>query len=416
MISSLVAFLVSVGAFAVLLPLVVFIHEYGHFKTARLCGVRIDVFSIGFGPALKQWTDRHGTVWKIAAIPLGGFVKFFGDANAASAGAQTAEGDEHHPMTTQFGSEKERLGAQLTEEEKRVCFHFKPVWQRALIVAAGPFANFALAIAIFTVIFASIGTSYLKPVVGSVQEESAAAEAGFQAGDEILAINGRRVAQFSDMQMRVSIASDEELTFLVDRAGEEITLVATPRRTVRTDDFGNEVKIGVLGIRGDGEYLEWRRYGPIEAVGAGVGKVWQVVEITGRFLSRLVTLQEDPRQLGGPVTMAKYAGQSVMTGFDERLEVGMGDRVLTSVISFVQFAAFVSVSIGFLNLLPVPVLDGGHLLYYAYEAIAGRPLSDQVQGVGFRIGLVVVGSLIVFVVVNDVFQLVSSGLPVASPQ
>lgn len=492
MIELLLSVLISLAAFAVLLAVIVFIHEYGHFKVARMCGVRVDTFSIGFGPAFAQWTDKKGTVWKIASIPLGGFVKFFGDANAASAGT---EGHEEHPMTTQFNSEKDRLAAVLTEEEKKVCFHFKPVWQRMAIVAAGPVSNFILGALIFALLFSTVGTRQIDPIVGKVQPESAAAEAGFESGDRIKSVNGRRVDDFIDLSTRVKLASGETLRFVVERDGEEVVLVATPKRVVQTDGLGNEVRVGQLGIqaytppvigavvegstaesaglqpgdrilslagepvfswtdmypvletRAGGEVIdivverrgqerafqvevETRRYeaedgtvesypalaiapkmdafqrlNPIEAVVEGTRQVGEVLGVTGRYLGRLVSFKEDPRQMGGPVKIAQYAGQAAKAGFEPSYEVSLGTRILISLQRFVELAALISISIGFMNLLPIPVLDGGHLVYYAYEAIAGRPLSDRVQGIGFRIGLAVVGSFMIFVVVNDVVGL-----------
>jgi regulator of sigma E protease len=402
MLDVVISVAIALAAFAVLLPLIVFVHEYGHFKVARLCGIRVDTFSIGFGPRMFGWTDRKGTEWKVAAIPLGGFVKFFGDANAASAGTEAGDGG---PSTTQFSSERDRLAALLTEEEKRVCFHFKPVWQRMLVVAAGPFSNFILAIAIFAALFMAVGVGQVEPLVGRVAPDSAAAEAGFEPGDRILEVDGRTIRSFNDVAMRVKLASDTELAFTVERGGEELILLATPRRVVQADAYGNEMKAGQLGIGSDPDAVSWRRYGPIEATVAGTRQLWNVLDATVTYLGRLVSLKEDPTQLGGPVKIAKYAGQAAQSGFDPAYDVPLHDRILMSLTRFLELAALISVSIGFLNLLPIPVLDGGHLVFYAYEAIAGKPLSDQVQGVGFRIGLALIGMLMVFVIVNDVVQL-----------
>lgn len=495
MLDTLIAIGISLAAFAVLLPLIVFVHEYGHFKVARLCGVKVDAFSIGFGPAMTSWVDKHGTVWKISAIPLGGYVKFFGDANAASAGTRADEDDEAKPVTTQFNSERDRLAAMLTEEEKRVCFHFKPVWQRAAVVAAGPIANFILALIIFAGIFMTIGHRIDEAVIGRVEAGSAAATAGFEPGDKIIAVNGSRIDDFDDLSMKVKLAANTERRFSVLRDGEEITLIATPVRENQTDALGNEVNQGRLGVelyispvidafaedstaaaagveRGDrvvavngapiftfsdirravvdapgttatvvverggqertfdvpvktltytdpdtGEEQVWgslgiaperapfERVGPITALALSADQVGGIIDGTLTFLGRLVTFQEDPSQLGGPIKIAKYAGQAATIGFDEGIEASLGQRILISLTTFVQLAALLSVSIGLLNLLPIPVLDGGHLVYYAYEAVAGQPLSDRVQGIGFRIGLAIVGSFMIFVIVNDVRQL-----------
>lgn len=391
---SLSSVIVSVLAFLVMLPLIVFIHELGHFQTGRLFGIRIDAFSIGFGPTLKSWVDRHGTVWKLSAIPLGGYVKFFGDANAASAG------------TTQFNSEREALAFALSEEEKKVCFHFRPVWQRAAVVAAGPLSNFALAIVILSTLMMVYGRLVVEPVVGSVAEGSAAMEAGFEPGDRIIRLNGGEVRSFEAMAARIKLASDEELTFTVDRGGAIIEIEATPRRTTQEDAFGNIIEAGQLGIGADPDFVRRERYGPVAAVREGTREVGRIISVTGRYFARLVTLREDPTQIGGPVRIAQFAGQAASSGFVPAENVTLVDRLMISLGNFLQVAALISISVGFLNLLPVPVLDGGHLLFYAYEAIAGKPMNEAVQGFLFRVGLTVVFSLIVFVVINDVVQLV----------
>lgn len=401
----LIPILVAIPSFIVLLALIVFIHEYAHFKTARLCGVRVDTFSIGFGPALFSWTDKHGTVWKVAALPLGGFVKFFGDANAASAGTSSKDGVEGpKPVTTQFNSAKDRLAAVLTEEEKNVCFHFKPVWQRFVIVAAGPVSNFILGAVIYAVMLMAIGVQITEPIVSTVQEDSAAAEAGFEEGDRIVSINGRQIDDFNDLRMVVILSSNTPLDFVVDRNGQQMELTATPRRTETVDAFGNEVKMGILGISASTENDIFKRYGPVEAVAGGVARVGDVLQTTLRYLGRLVTGREDTSQLGGPISIAKYAGQATMFGFNPDFEIPLSQRILASLQTFFSLAAGVSISIGFLNLLPIPVLDGGHLVFYTYEAIAGRPLSDRIQAVGFQIGFVLLATFMIFVIINDVMK------------
>lgn len=393
---------VSLLAFLVMLPLIVFIHELGHFQTGRLFGIRIDAFSIGFGPELKRWVDRHGTIWRISAIPLGGYVKFFGDANAASAGASTNDGTSG---TTQFKSQRDALEFALSEEEKKVCFHFRPVWQRAAVVAAGPISNFLLAIVLLAGLFMAFGRVIVEPVIGVVAEDSPAAEAGFEPGDRILELNGGAVRSFDAMAARIKLASDEELTFTVERGGEVITLTATPRRVLQEDAFGNEIEAGQLGIGSDVNAVSRQRYGPLAALWEGVREVGRIINVTARYFSRLVLGQEDVRQIGGPVRIAQFAGQAASSGFDTEAELSLTDRLLTSGGNFLQVAAVISISVGFLNLLPVPVLDGGHLLFYGYEALAGKPMNERVQGFLFRIGLTIVFAMIVFVVINDVVRL-----------
>ncbi|MEM9810572.1 MAG: RIP metalloprotease RseP [Pseudomonadota bacterium] len=405
-VSSASAVVVSVLAFLVLLPLIVFIHELGHFQTGRVFGIKIDAFSIGFGPTLKSWIDRHGTVWRISAIPLGGYVKFFGDANAASAG--TSGGNDGKSGTTQFGSQREALEAALTEEEKTVCFHFRPVWQRAAVVAAGPIANFILAIVILAGLLMAFGRMTVEPVVGTVMEGSAAAEAGFAPGDRIMELNGRVVRSFDAMATRVKLASGDALTFTIERDGSTLDILATPRRVEQTDGFGNTVEAGQLGITADPQFVTRQRFGPFEAATEGTREVGRIISVTGLYFARLLSFREDPRQIGGPVRIAQFAGQAASSGFMPADNVTIFDRLQTSAVNFLQVAALISISVGFLNLLPVPVLDGGHLLFYGYEALAGKPMNETVQNGLFRVGIALVGTLIVFVVVNDVVRLFQS--------
>ncbi|MBB4658626.1 M50 family metallopeptidase [Parvularcula dongshanensis] len=411
--------LIALLAFAVLLPLIVFVHEYGHFKVARLCGVKVDAFSIGFGPALKSWRDRHGTVWKISAIPLGGYVKFFGDANAASAGR--AEGSAYAvgsdlapaeaepaagPGATQFGSERAKLEAVLTDEQKRVCFHFKPVWQRMAVVAAGPFANFVLAAVVFAGLFMAFGKMVVEPVIGEVTEGSAAEVAGFQTGDRVVRIDGRGIDDFNEMATRVRLSSNTEMVFDIERDGRPITLFATPERVVQTDAFGNEIRAGRLGMYSAGQASRLRM-NPVQAVWEGTLQVGRTLDTTIAYLGRIVVGREDARQLGGPIKIAQFAGQAASSGFTAEADLTVVQRLTASLHAFLSVAALISVSIGFLNLLPVPVLDGGHLVFYGVELLTGRPLPDSVQGAGFRIGLAMVGTLMVFVVVNDIMGLLA---------
>jgi regulator of sigma E protease len=400
---------ISILAFIVLLTIIVFIHEFGHFSIARLCGVKVEVFSIGFGKVLWRWVDRHGTEWRISLIPLGGFVKFFGDANAASMPREDVKSDKGGPATTQFPRPGDAM-EDLSPEEKKVCFHYKPVAARAAIVAAGPFANFILAIAIFWGFFSLLGQFAHEPVIKDVVPDSAAAEAGFQPGDRVVSINGRKVADFEDLSMIVKLNAGEKLVFEVIRGGEPITLTATPRRTEIEDAFGNKVKAGRLGVGPDPDLRFFKKYPPLEGLRAAAAEVWSILDTTVKFIGRLILGKEDARQLGGPIKMAQYAGQSVMSGFDESGYAEKPDfltMLKVSLAMFINLAAVVSVSIGFLNLLPVPVLDGGHLLYYGYEAIAGRPLGARAQAIGFRVGLALLASLMLFVTWNDISNLLS---------
>jgi len=244
-----------------------------------------------------------------------------------------------------------------------------------------------------------------EPKIGSVVEDSAAAEAGFQPGDVVLSVNGRKVETFSDFSIIMRLSSGEALTIEVDRDGEPVTLVATPRRQVIKDAFGNDAEMGVLGVVGDGNAFHFQRYGLVEALKGAVNQVWQIINSTGKFLGRLILGKEDAKQLGGPIKMAQYAGQSALSGFSEDAQTGSLDlltRLKVSLANFINLAGLVSVSIGFLNLLPIPVLDGGHLMYYAYEAAAGRPLGARAQSIGFRMGIILLASFMLFVTWNDI--------------
>jgi regulator of sigma E protease len=364
-----VAYLVP---FLFVLTLVVFFHELGHFLVARRCGVRVLVFSIGFGPELFGFNDRHGTRWKLSAIPLGGYVKFFGDENAASAPDQAAL-------------------AAMSEEERRHSFIHQPVARRAAIVVAGPLANFLLAIAIFAALFMIFGKPSTSPRVDAVQPGSAAEAAGFKPGDMVLTIDGRPIESFPDMQQVVSTSAGETLTFEVDRGGVKVTLKATPTLRESKDRFGNVHRIGVLGITRSPspDDTHFQPVGPLKAVELGAQRTWFVVDRTLSYIGGVISGREAADQLGGPIRIAQVSGQVASEGLP----------------SLFSLAAVLSVSIGLLNLFPVPLLDGGHLLFYGIEAVRGKPLSERAQEVGFRIGLAIVVMLMIFATYNDLLHL-----------
>ena len=355
--------------FLFVLTIIVFFHELGHFLVARWCGIKILVFSIGFGPELIGFNDRHGTRWKISAIPLGGYVKFFGDDNAASVPDPDAI-------------------AAMNADERKVSFFHKSVAARAAVVAAGPIANFLLAIAIFAVIFTIYGKQDIAARVSGLVPGSAAEAAGFKPGDLVQSINGQTIETFRDMQDIVSLRADEPLDFVVDRGGVKVKLVATPRLSEQKDRFGNVYRIGLLGINGPDspEDVRTRPLGPIAAVGEAGKQVWFVVDQTFRYLGKLAVGRASTQELGGPLRIAQMSGQAASLGFT----------------FLMNFAGLISVSIGLLNLFPIPLLDGGHLLFYAIEALRGRPVSERVQEVGFRIGFAIIVMLMIFTVWNDV--------------
>ena len=361
--------------FLFVLSLVVFFHELGHFLVARWCGVRILVFSIGFGPELVGFNDRYGTRWKISAIPLGGFVKFFGDENAASV-----------PNAAR--------AATMDDEERRLSFMFQPVVKRAAIVVAGPLANFLLAIVIFAGVFMLYGKPTMSARVDSIQPDSAAAEAGFKAGDIVVAIDGHAIADFAEMQRVVSASAGEQLSITIERDGAERVLTATPALKEVKDNFGNVQRIGILGISRSmaPEDMRLHPVAPPKAVWMSVQETWSVIDRTIRYIGGVIAGHEAANQLGGPIRIAQMSGQVASFGF----------------VPLIQLAAVLSVSIGLLNLFPIPLLDGGHLLFYLIEGVRGRPLSEKAQEVGFRIGLVIVLMLMIFATFNDIVHLTTS--------
>ncbi|MDQ0320171.1 regulator of sigma E protease [Pararhizobium capsulatum DSM 1112] len=358
--------------FLLVLTLLVFVHEMGHYLVGRWSGIRILAFSVGFGPELIGFTDRHLTRWKICAIPLGGYVKFYGDEDAAST-------PDYAKLETLAPEERDRtfLGAAL--------------WKRAATVAAGPIANFILAIAIFAVLFSIYGKQIADPIVAEVKPDSAAAAAGIQPGDLLVAIDGNTVKTFDDVRRYVSIRPETPIVIQVKRKGTSLDVPMTPRRTEITDQFGNKVELGIIGILTNQETGNFRlqTYGPIEAVGQGAIESWNIVTGTFKYLSNLVTGRMKADQLGGPIRVAQASGQMATIG----------------VAAVLHLAAVLSVSIGLLNLMPVPVLDGGHLMFYAVEAIRGKPVGPAAQDVAFRIGFAMILMLMVFATWNDISSL-----------
>ncbi|HVZ51645.1 MAG TPA: RIP metalloprotease RseP [Pseudolabrys sp.] len=361
--------------FLFVLTIVVFFHELGHFLVARWRGVKVVAFSLGFGPEIAGFNDRYGTRWKISAVPLGGYVKFFGDDNAASVPDHEA-------------------AAAMSEAEKKDSFLHKPVGSRAAVVAAGPIANFILAIAIFAGIFMTVGKQTTTARVDAVQAGSAAQAAGFKPGDLVLSINGEKIDSFSDMQRIVSVSAGEPLEVEVERGGVPVKLKAVPQLREIKDNFGNVQRLGLLGISrsmapGD---VKTQKYGPVAAVVAGAQETWFIVDRTLSYIGGVFAGREAADQVGGPIRIAQVSGQVASAGF----------------VALLHLTAVLSVSIGLLNLFPIPLLDGGHLLFYGIEAIRGRPLSERAQEVGFRIGLAIVVMLMIFATFNDILHLATS--------
>lgn len=380
--------------FMLVLGLVVTIHELGHFLAAKSFGVAVDRFSIGFGKAMAAWTDKSGVEWRIGWIPLGGYVRFAGDDNAAS---------------VPDGEDLESLRRQIERQEGKAAvaryFHFKPLWQRAIVVAAGPLANFVLAIALFAALLLALGQYVLPARISGVLPNSPAERAGFQSGDLIVAANGRPIKGFDEVAQLVQVRANVPTEFVVERAGRNVSLTATPEWQVRKDQVAGERRQGMLGItpaQTADDYVHVR-YNPIQAVGGGVERTWRTLETTVYYLGRMVTGQVSADQLSGPLGIARISGKVAQVGAEGAPDIG--GMILGSGINLLQLAAFVSVSIGFMNLLPVPVLDGGHLLFYAYEAVARRPLAAKVQAAGYRVGLALLLGLMLFATWNDLQQL-----------
>lgn len=356
--------------FLFVLTVVVFVHEMGHYLVGRWCGIGASAFSIGFGPELIGFTDKHGTRWKLSAIPLGGYVKFIGDEDATS---------------SPVGVDVSKLSA----DEQSRAFPGQPVWKRAATVFAGPAFNIILTVVIFSVFFAMYGRQIADPLVAGVQPNSPAAAAGFEPGDRFISVEGQKVTTFSDVQRIVSGRSGDELDFTVERGGKMVDLKATPALVERTDPLGNNVKMGAIGVETTQAVGNFRRieYGPLESVGQAIVETGHIISRTGEFFQRFAVGREDKCQLGGPVKIANMAGKAASQGFDW----------------LIQLTAMLSIGIGLLNLFPLPPLDGGHLVFYAVEAIKGSPVSVRAQELFYRVGFLVVMGFMGFVLFNDLF-------------
>ncbi len=370
MLQLLTGFWDYVIVFLLILTVVVFVHEMGHFLIARACGVKVLTFSIGFGPELFGWTAKSGTRWKFSAVPLGGYVKMLGDADAASTPDQAA-------------------ATQLTEEEKRQTLQFKPVWQRAAVVAAGPLANFVFGILVLAGMFMGYGETRLPAVVGDVSPNSAAAEAGLQAGDRIVLANGEVVERFQDLQRIIALGLDQPLTLTVRRGEQSLNILAHPRITEAKDPFGNVHKRPMLGLRSDPNAAEQVSHGPISALVAAVRETREMVSTSLTGIGQMITGARPTDDLGGPLRIAKGAGQAA--------QLGVG--------SVIFYTILLSINLGMINLFPVPLLDGGHLLFYGIEALLGRPLGPKAQEYGFRLGLFLVFALMLLATRNDLVDL-----------
>jgi len=365
--------LIYLVPFIFILTIIVFFHELGHFMVARWCRVKIETFSVGFGKEIFGWFDRHGTRWKVCWIPLGGYVKFYGDSNESST-----------PDNASL--------SQMSQADRQGSFHHKSLAQRSAIVVAGPMANFILSIVIFGSMFFFYGQNVIAPELGKVGTDTPAEIAGFQTGDLVKSIDGEEIDTFSDMKRIVVTSGGDTLEFIVERQGSTLPISVTPVLVKSVNRFGSEfteVRIGVGPSENARENLKHIDYNLPQAIGAGTERTWFIVTSSMTFLGRIITGRESADQLGGPVRIAQISGEVAQFGM----------------LALINLAAILSVSIGLINLFPIPMLDGGHLLFYAFEAVRGKPLGERVQEMGFKLGLVFVLSLMVFATWNDFEQL-----------
>jgi regulator of sigma E protease len=358
-------FLWMVFGFLVVLTVLVFVHELGHYLIARRNGVRIETFSIGFGPELFGWNDRAGTRWKVSALPLGGYVKMFGDSDGSSV----------LPVAN---------ATEMTEAERAVSFFCKPLGQRAAIVSGGPLANFIFAIVVMAVLFATYGQPYMPPEIGRILPGSAAESSGVQVGDVVTSIDGNPIARFDDIKRLVELDTGKPMTIVVSRNGESVSLNVTPN--VVEDSDGR--RIGQLGVHG-GSTVKYVQLSPATAVLHAFSETWNLSASTLGAMWQMITHRRSTEELGGPLRIAQLSGQVA--------QIGVG--------ALLSFMAMLSINLGLINLFPVPVLDGGHLLFYAAEAIRGKPLGQRAHEYGFRIGMALVLTLMVFATWNDLVHL-----------
>ena len=354
-------------AFLFVITLVVFFHELGHFLVARFFGVTVEVFSVGFGKEIFGWTDRRGTRWRVSWLPIGGYVKFAGDADAASRPDLAA-------------------AAAMTEEQRKGALLLKPLYQRAWVAAAGPIANFILAIVILTALYLQVGHTTITPLVGAVTPGGPASVAGIKPGDLITSIDGTAINDFQQLHETIPMSGGATLALGIRRAGQDLTLSVTPRLMQTRDELGNSRNQMVIGILSDPKApVRHERYGPVTALTAACSQTWNIVRGTILGVGQMLTGHASMDQLKGPVGIAKITRQVASVGF----------------LALINLAAILSVSIGLVNLFPIPLLDGGHLLYYACEAVLGRPLSERIQEFGFRLGLILVLGLVLLTTWND---------------
>jgi regulator of sigma E protease len=352
--------------FLIVLSILVFVHELGHYLIARYNNVGVDVFSIGFGPEVFGWNDKAGTRWKVSWFPLGGYVKMVGDADAAST-------PDHEALE------------KMTKELREKSLYYKTVWQRIAVSVAGPFANYLFAVLIFAVLFATVGQRYTIPVIGKVIENSAAEKAGIKVGDRVTSIDGEPIERFEELQMIIQGHPGDKLDIVVDRNGHILTLTAVPTLSEIKDRFGNKYKVGLLGVQPSSEpgfiQRSW-----LNSWWYALKETYTLSEQTLKALGQVIIGAKSSDGIGGPLRIAQMAGDVAQSG----------------IVALAWFMALLSVNLGLINLFPVPMLDGGHLLFYFIEAVRGKPLSEKAQEWGFRIGFTLIVGLMIFATWNDI--------------
>ena len=359
--------------FLILILVVVFIHEYGHYYFARKYGVGVTDFSIGFGKELFGWNDKHGTRWKVCAIPLGGYVKFFGDRNVYSQ------------------ADHEEILEKYNEEERDKLFILKPLYQRVLIVFGGPLANFLLALAIFFCIYTFVGKDFTPAVISEVQKDSPAMVGGLKNQDIILEIDGNEVKSIMEVSKYITMSTSDFIDFKVKRSYEELILKVKPNIVEGEDGLGNKINKRMVGIKlsAYNDKINHVKLGPAQALYHAANEVYFVSVSSLKYIGGMIMGKADTSQLGGPIRIAKISGQVATFG----------------VLAFISMMAYISISLGLINLFPIPMLDGGHLMFYAFEKVLGRPLSQKTQEDFFRIGLFLLLSLMFFTTFNDLKDL-----------
>lgn len=386
----------AIVPFLFVLTLVVTIHELGHFLTARSLGIAVDRFSIGFGRGIASWKDRSGVEWRIGWIPLGGYVRFRGDGDASST---VPDGDDLADLRSQIVSLE-------GEEAVKRYFHFRPIWQRALVVIGGPAANFVLAIVLFAGIFMAFGAEVVTPRLGSVEPGGVAARAGLLPGDLVTAVDGRPAEDFTELAQAVMLSAGTPLRLSVDRGAAHLAVTVTPDRQPTKEPLTGRVtqmgKIGIGSSRNPADYKR-RHFSPLQAASAGVKKTGSIVETTVHYIGRVFTGRESGDQLSGPVRMAQMSGALARASTEGPAPLAF--KAMATVVNLLSLAAVLSVGLGFMNLMPVPVLDGGHLVFYAVEAATRRPLDARIQAASYRVGLVLLLGLMLAVTFNDLRQL-----------